>query len=77
MLDAYLTCLEFKSCPDREAISLNAGIIFYLSGCYANALAFYRTVTTNKKLVANNMGLALIRLQEYIKALGYFVYASN
>lgn len=54
---------------------MNAGIIFYLCGCYANSLAFYKTVTTNKKAVANNIGLSLLHLQDYEKALGYFIYA--
>lgn len=62
MLDAYLTCLEFESCPDREAICINSGILFYLNGCYANALSFYKNVVLNKKVIANNVALTLLHM---------------
>jgi len=62
MLETNLTCLNFENCPDREAICVNTGILFYLNGCYANALNFYKAVVFNKKIIANNIALALLQM---------------
>jgi hypothetical protein len=75
MLDNYLTCLEFENCPDREAICINTGILFYLGGCYVNALNFYQAVTLNKKVIANNIALTCLHLQEFEIGVSCLQYA--
>lgn len=60
-----MSCLQFENCPDREAIYINTGILFYLSGCYANALSYYNEVLNNRKAIYNNFALTLLHLHEY------------
>jgi hypothetical protein len=48
-----------------------------MNGCYANALAFFKSVVVKRRLVANSMGLTLLRLQEFELALICFKEATQ